>query len=58
MVSFPSIITLTTVVNGTPISENYVQGTDYHLIRSAPESNPNPTTLLAGSPYEVAGIEW
>jgi uncharacterized phage protein gp47/JayE len=58
VVSFPSIITLTTVVGGTPISENYVQGTDYHLIRSAPESNPNPTTLLAGSPYEVAGIEW
>lgn len=58
VVSFPSIITLTSTVNGTPISENYVQGTDYHLIRSAPELNANPTTLLAGSPYEIAGIEW
>ena len=58
VVSFPSIITITNNVNGTPITENYVQGTDYHLIRSAPELNPNPTTLLAGSPYEVAGIEW
>ena len=58
VVSFPSIITLTSLVDGTPISENYVQGTDYHLIRSAPELNPNPTTLLAGSPYEIAGIEW
>jgi uncharacterized phage protein gp47/JayE len=58
VVSFPSIITVTNIVNNTPISENYVQGIDYHLIRSAPEINANPTTLLAGSPYEIAGIEW
>ena len=58
VVSFPSIITLTSVVNGTPITANYTQGLDYHLIRSAPELNPNATTLLAGSQYEIAGIEW
>lgn len=58
VVSFPSIITLTNIVNGTPISDNYVQGADYHLIRSAPEKRATPTTLLAGTPYEIAGIEW
>lgn len=58
VISFPSIITITSIVNSTPISENYVQGIDFHLIRSAPENNANPTTLLAGSPYEIAGIEW
>lgn len=58
VVSFPSIITLTSVVGGTPITDNYVQGTDYHLIRSAPDVNATPTSLLAGSPYEIAGIEW
>jgi uncharacterized phage protein gp47/JayE len=58
VVSFPSIITLTTLVGGTPLSVNYVQGTDYHLLRSAPDRNTNATTLLAGSPYEIAGIEW
>jgi len=58
VVSFPSVITLTTVVGGTPITDNYTQGLDYHLIRSAPDLNPNATTLLAGSQYEIAGIEW
>jgi uncharacterized phage protein gp47/JayE len=58
VVSFPSIITLTSLVNGTPITANYTQGLDYHLIRSAPDINPNATTLLAGSQYEIAGIEW
>ena len=58
VVSFPSIITVTTTTNGTPTIRNYVQGTDYHLVRSAPENNAHATTLLAGSPYEIAGIEW
>jgi len=56
--SFPSIITLTNVIDGVPITDSYVQGVDYHLIRSAPELRANPTTLLAGTPYEIAGIEW
>lgn len=58
LVSFPSVITLTTTVNNVPITDNYVQGVDYHVIRSAPERTLNPTTLLAGSQYEIAGIEW
>jgi uncharacterized phage protein gp47/JayE len=56
--AFPSIITLTSIVNSAPVSVSYVQGTHYHLLRSAPDLNPNQTTLMAGSPYEVAGIEW
>lgn len=63
VVAFPSILTITSVVGGSPITDNYVQGVDYHLIRSAPERTPagvvpSPVTLLAGSPYEIAGIEW
>lgn len=60
VVSFPSIISVTTTVSGTPTIRNYIQGTDYHLLRSAPETSadPSPTALLAGSPYEIAGIEW
>lgn len=52
VVSFPS----TLVVNGA----TYTQGVHYHLLRLAPEnlSNPNQTMLLAGSVYEVVGIEW
>jgi uncharacterized phage protein gp47/JayE len=52
VMSFPS----TLVVNGT----TYTQGTHYHLLRLAPEklTNPNQTTLLAGSVYEVVGLEW
>ena len=52
VVSFPS----TLVVNGT----SYTQGVHYHLLRLAPENQdpPNVTTLMAGSIYEVVGIEW
>lgn len=57
VVSFPSILTV--VAAGTaPVKVNYRQGTDYHLVRPSVAVNPNPTTLLYGSPYEVAGIEW
>lgn len=59
--SFPSIITVVSDgvdANGQPIYDNYVQGTHFHLVRPNPNGNPNDTTLLAGSPYEVAGIEW
>ena len=61
VISFPSIITVTTTTGGanaTVIKTNYQQGVDYHLLRPAPENAPTPTTLLAGSPYEIAGIEW
>lgn len=58
VISFPSIVTITRILNNAPVVENYVQGSDFHLIRSAPEVVSNPTTLLAGSPYEIAGIEW
>jgi len=58
VISFPSIITVTTVINGIPTATNYVQGQDFHLLRPALESNPNASTLLSGSPYEVSGIEW
>lgn len=60
LVSFPSIITVTTTTGGanaSVIKTNYQQGVDYHVLRPASD-NPNPTTLLAGSPYEIAGIEW
>ena len=52
VVSFPS----TLVVDGTL----YTLGIDYHLLRLAPEKQnpPNRTTLMAGSIYEVVGIEW
>jgi hypothetical protein len=52
VVSFPSTVT----VGGV----NYTQGVDYHLLRLAPENQdpPNQTTLMAGSIYEVVGIEW
>lgn len=59
--SFPSIITVTTTNTGASggiIKTNYQQGVDYHLLRPAPEVTRNSTTLLAGSPYEIAGIEW
>lgn len=57
VVSFPSVLTVAT--GGTnPVKVNYIQGVDYHLLRPAVHVNPNPTTLLAGSPYEIAGIEW
>jgi uncharacterized phage protein gp47/JayE len=42
LVSFPSTITVASTV--------FTQGTHYHVIRD--------TTLRAGSPYEVSGIEW
>lgn len=61
VVSFPSIITVTTTTGGANagvIKTNYQQGVDYHLLRPAPDRNVNSTTLLAGSPYEIAGIEW
>lgn len=50
--SFPAILT----VGGI----NYTQGVHYHLLRLAPENQnpPNQTTLMAGSVYEVVGIEW
>ena len=50
--SFPSTLT----VGGT----NYTQGVHYHLLRLAPENQdpPSQTALLAGSIYEVVGIEW
>lgn len=50
--SFPSTLT----IGGT----NYTQGVHYHLLRLAPENQdpPNQTTLMAGSIYEVVGIEW
>ena len=50
IISIPSSI----VIGG----DVYHQGTDYHLLRLAPEAHPNVATLLAGSPYEVVGIEW
>ena len=52
VVSFPSTLT----VGGA----NYTQGVHYHLLRLAPENQdpPNATTLMAGSIYEVVGIEW
>lgn len=52
VVSFPS----TLVVDGV----TYTQGVHYHLLRLAPENQdpPNDTTLMAGSIYEVVGIEW
>lgn len=52
VVSFPSTVTIGGV--------NYAQGVDYHLLRLAPENQnpPNQTTLMAGSIYEVVGIEW
>ena len=59
--SFPSIITVATGETdstGQKVYDNYVQGTHFHLVRPAPSQNPNDTTLLAGSPYEIAGIEW
>lgn len=59
--SFPSIVTVVTDGvddTGQPIYDNYVQGTHFHLVRPNPNGNPNATTLLAGSPYEIAGIEW
>jgi len=59
--SFPSIITVTSDTvdsTGQPVYDNYVQGTHFHLVRLAPEQVSNGTTLLAGSPYEIAGIEW
>ncbi len=50
--SFPAILT----VNGT----SYTRGVHYHLLRLAPESTtaPNQTMLMAGSIFEVVGIEW
>lgn len=59
--SFPSIITVVSDAvdnTGQPVYDNYVQGTHFHLVRPAPSTTPNDTTLLAGSPYEIAGIEW
>lgn len=59
--SFPSIITVASDAvdsTGQPVYDNYVQGTHFHLVRPAPNQTPNDTTLLAGSPYEIAGIEW
>lgn len=62
VVSFPSLITVSTtdIAGGTgaEIKTIYKQGEDYHLIKPAPLANPNVTTLLAGSPYEIAGLEW
>lgn len=59
--SFPSIITVVSdgVDNtGQPLYDNYIQGTHFHLVRPNPNGNPNATTLLAGTQYEIAGIEW
>ncbi len=61
IISFPSIITVSTTNSGASggvTRTNYQQGIDYHLLRPAPELVVTPTTLLAGSPYEIAGIEW
>ena len=56
IVSFPSSL----VVGTGSGAQIYTQGTHYHLLRLAPESQdpPNATTLMAGSIYEVVGIEW
>lgn len=50
--SFPSNL----IIGGV----NYTQGVHYHLLRLAPENQdpPNQTTLMAGSIYEVVGLEW
>lgn len=59
--SFPSIITVVSDGvddTGQPVYDNYIQGQHFHLVRPNPNGNPNQTTLLAGSPYEVAGLEW
>jgi uncharacterized phage protein gp47/JayE len=54
--SFPSSLVIGTGSDAT----TYTQGIDYHLLRLAPETQnpPNSTTLMAGSIYEVVGIEW
>lgn len=56
IISFPSTLVVGTGSN----AHAYTQGTDYHLLRLAPETQdpPNATTLMAGSIYEVVGIEW
>jgi len=56
VVSFPSSL----VVGTGSGAQVYTQGTHYHLLRLAPETQdpPNATTLMAGSIYEVVGIEW
>ena len=59
--SFPSIITVVSDgvdSSGQPLYDNYIQGQHFHLVRPNPNGNPNATTLLAGTPYEIAGIEW
>lgn len=50
VISFPSSIT----AGGS----TYRQNIDYWLLRPAPETTLNGTTLLAGSPHEICGIEW
>lgn len=50
VVSFPSTIT----AGGS----TYKQGEHYWLLGPSPETALNATTLLAGSPYEICGIEW
>ena len=54
--SFPPSLVVGTGSN----AQVYTRGTHYHLLRLAPESQdpPNATTLMAGSIYEVVGIEW
>lgn len=56
VVSFPPSL----VVGTGSGAQVYTQGTNYHLLRLAPESQdpPNATTLMAGSIHEVVGIEW
>ena len=52
VVSFPSIL----VVNGS----TYIRGVHYHLLQLAAENQDSPTdtALMAGSIFEVVGIEW
>lgn len=52
VVSFPS----TLVVNGG----TYIRGVHYHLLQLAAENQDSPTdtALMAGSIFEVVGIEW
>lgn len=48
LVSFPNTITIGPTI--------YTRGTEYHVIMAS--SADTDQTLLKGSPYEVAGIEW
>lgn len=52
IVAFPS----TLIVDGVA----YTQGIHYHLLRLTPEKQvlPNQTAMMAGSIFELAGLEW